>query len=42
MAEIYQVLWSLAVHAAEHHDDQEIDVYLFEVGMRIQTEEDRI
>ena len=22
MAEIYQVLWSLAVHAAEHHDAQ--------------------
>jgi len=22
MAEIYQVLWSLAVYAAEHHDAQ--------------------
>jgi len=22
MTEIYQVLWSLAVHAAEHHDAQ--------------------
>jgi len=25
MAEIHQVLWSLAVHAAEHHDTQLVD-----------------